>query len=36
MKKAHFLTIVVMSIMMLFGADFATALEPIPKESGFS
>ena len=36
MKKANFLTIVVIAIMLLFGANFATALEPIPKESGFS
>jgi len=36
MKKAHFLTIVVMAIMLLFGANLSTALEPIPKESGFS
>ena len=36
MKKANFLTIVVMAIMLLFGANLASALEPIPKESGFS
>ena len=36
MKKANFLAIAVMAIMLLFGANLATALEPIPKESGFS
>ncbi|MCP3869355.1 MAG: DUF2860 domain-containing protein, partial [Gammaproteobacteria bacterium] len=36
MKKAHFLTIALMIFMLLYGANLATALEPIPKESGFS
>jgi opacity protein-like surface antigen len=35
MKKANFLTIAVLSIVLLLGANLATALEPIPKESGF-
>jgi hypothetical protein len=36
MKKANFLTITVLTIILLFGANLATALEPVPKESGFS
>jgi len=36
MKMTSFLTIGVLTIVLLFGADLATALEPIPKESGFS
>jgi len=35
MKKANFLTIAVLTIVLLLGANLATALEPIPKESGF-
>jgi hypothetical protein len=35
MKKTNFLTIAVLTLVLLFGANFATALEPIPKESGF-
>lgn len=36
MKKSGFITFTALSILLLFGATFATALEPIPKESGFS
>ena len=36
MKKANFITITVLAITLLFGANLATALDPIPKESGFS
>jgi hypothetical protein len=36
MKKANFLTIMVLAFTLLFCANLATALEPIPKESGFS
>ena len=35
MEKANFLTIAVLCIVLLLGANLATALEPIPKESGF-
>ena len=35
MKKANFLTITVLVLTLLLGANLATALEPIPKESGF-
>ena len=36
MKKKYLLTITVLAFALFFGADPATALEPIPKESGFS
>jgi len=36
MKKANILTVTVLALALLFGANLATALEPIPKESGFS
>jgi hypothetical protein len=36
MKKTNFLTIAVLTIILLLGANLATALDPIPKESGFS
>ena len=35
MKKTNFLTIAVLTLILLLGANLATALEPIPKESGF-
>ncbi len=36
MKKASFLTTTVLVLTLLLGANLATALDPIPKESGFS
>ena len=36
MKKTNFLAIAVVTIILLLSANFATALDPIPKESGFS
>ena len=36
MKKVNFLTITVLAFALLLGANLATALEPIPEESGFS
>ena len=36
MKKANFIAIVVLALTLLFVANIATALEPIPTESGFS
>jgi hypothetical protein len=36
MKKTNFLAIAVLTIILLLSANFATALDPIPKESGFS
>jgi len=36
MKKAGFLSITFMALTLLLSANIATALEPIPKESGFS
>ena len=36
MKKTNFLTIAVLTMMLLLGANLATALDPIPNESGFS
>lgn len=36
MKKSTIIVFAVLSILLLYGADFATALEPIPKKSGFS
>ena len=36
MKKTNFLTIAVLTLILLFGANLAMALDPIPKESGFS
>ncbi len=33
---AHFLSIAALSTMVLFSAEFAMALEPIPEKSGFS
>jgi hypothetical protein len=36
MKKTNFLTIAVIAVILLLGANLATALDPIPKESGFS
>jgi hypothetical protein len=36
MKKANFLTITVLVLTLLFSANLATALEPVPNESGFS
>ncbi len=35
MKKTNVLTTAGLTIMLLLGANLATALEPIPKESGF-
>lgn len=35
MKKSNVLTAAGLTIMLLLGANLATALEPIPKESGF-
>jgi len=35
MKKTNFLTIAVLTLILLFGANLAMALDPIPKESGF-
>jgi len=35
MKKTNLLTIAVLTLMLLLGANLATALDPIPKESGF-
>jgi opacity protein-like surface antigen len=35
MKKSNLLTIAVLAVILLLGANLATALEPIPKESGF-
>ena len=34
MKKTNFLTIAVATLILLLGANLATALDPIPKESG--
>jgi hypothetical protein len=36
MKKTNFLTIVVVTLILLLGVNLAIALDPIPKESGFS
>jgi hypothetical protein len=36
MKKSGFVTLTALAILLMFGASLATALEPIPKESGFS
>ena len=36
MKKTNFLTIAVVTLILLLSANLATALDPIPKESGFS
>ena len=36
MKKSTIIVFAALSILLLYGADFATALEPIPKESGFT
>lgn len=36
MGKTGFVTLGALSVLLLFGANLATALEPIPKESGFS
>lgn len=36
MKKTSLLTIAVLTIILLLGANLATALDPIPNESGFS
>jgi hypothetical protein len=36
MKNTNFLTIAVIAVILLLGANLATALDPIPKESGFS
>lgn len=36
MKREKYVTSVVFSVVLLFGAHFANALEPIPKESGLS
>ena len=36
MKKSSIIGLVALSILLLFGVNFAAALEPIPKESGFS
>ena len=36
MKRIIYLTLAVSIMVLLVAADFATALEPIPKESGFS
>ena len=36
MKKLGFISFAVLSILLIFGATLAPALEPIPKESGFS
>ena len=35
MKKTNILTIAVLTLTLLLSANLATALEPIPKESGF-
>ena len=35
-KRQHYSTIVALVTVLLFGSDFANALEPIPQESGFS
>ena len=36
MKKYMLLIVVTLTTILLIGADLATALEPIPNESGFS
>ena len=36
MKKAHFLGMAVLVAILLFGAGFAAAIDPIPMKSGFS
>ena len=36
MKKTNLLTIAVLALILLLGANLATALDPIPTESGFS
>lgn len=36
MKKTNLLAIAVLTLILLLGANLATALDPIPKESGFS
>ena len=36
MKKSTIIVFAALSILLLFGVNFAAALDPIPKESGFS
>jgi hypothetical protein len=36
MKRLGFISVAALSILLIFGATLAPALEPIPKESGFS
>ena len=36
MKKTNFLTIAILTLILLLGANLASALDPIPNESGFS
>ncbi len=36
MKKTNYIISVVLAIVLLFGAHLASAIQPIPKESGFS
>jgi hypothetical protein len=36
MKKSSIIGLVALSILLLFGVNFAAALDPIPQESGFS
>ena len=36
MKKTNFAAIPVVTIILLLSANLATALDPIPQESGFS
>ena len=36
MKKTGIITFTALSILLFLGPNFATALEPVPKESGFS
>ena len=36
MKRLIYLTLAALIVVMVVAADFANALEPVPKESGFS
>ncbi len=36
MKKASFITVATLAVFLLLGATWASALDPIPQESGFS
>ena len=36
MKKSGFITVAAIAVFLLLGATWASALDPIPQESGFS